>query len=542
MGDLAELLSRTSQMQVIVSREAGALPVSLYLRNVEPSRALEAACRSTGLCIKELDDHMYQIMTREESARGRQLYNDESVRVINIKYPAVLDLGETVRNLFADRVVWVEPSEENGDAKDAIDRALKRMDKLADRGQDFGGTGSDDDDDDDNDDDDDDDDDDENRDGESRVSTNVMRQLKTITEERREKMVAGNTDVRVGSDEQELGLVFVSAFPPTNTLLLRSSDEKALEQIVKVVADLDRPSPQVLLEVKVLEADVGSNMSTGIDWAFEAGDVSGTIENASGSTGLEPSLASLTTDAAGYNPRTAVFSAVTDHVTARLKAMQSEGRLVQLATPTLLVADNEASRVFIGSRSLFLKEVEYTRTRDDEGNVVSTEADPKIVEEEIGMSLLIAPRIHADRTLTLRVLQEETTFGQQRTIDYGTSDTISVQDINQRSVVSTIVAQDSNLVMIGGLIREKDSDRASGIPVLRSIPLVGRLFREKGTGKTRTELIILIRPSVLIAPGEVPVASMDLLKRISRHPSAKADIPDLGVELIPKPKPAKDEE
>ena len=527
MGDFAQLLARAGDLRVIVSREAAALPVALYLRDVEPAKALEAACRSTGLCIKELEDGMYQVMTREESARGRQLYNDESVRVIHVKYPPALDLGETLQNLFADRVVWVAPSGDNGDAKDAIGRALDRMDELADRGQDFGkGTSSQDDDDDD--DDDDEDDDDEGREG-GRVSASMMTQFDTITRERRKQLLAADDEVRVSAAEQELGLVFVSAFPATNTLLLRSSDVKALEQIATTVEALDRPSAQVLLEVKVLEVDLGTSETLGIDWALAAGDVTASVANGSGSAGLEGAIANLTADAAGFNPRTAVFQAITDHVAARLEAMQSEGRLVQLATPTLLVTDNEASRVFIGSRAKFLDSVERANTVITDSTVVTqSDLTPNLADEEIGMSLLIAPRIHADRSLTLRVLQEETGFGQQRAIDYGGSAAVTVQDINQRSVVSTIVAQDGNLVMIGGLIREKEAEKVSGVPVLRSIPLLGRLFQEKGKSKVRTELIILIRPSVLLAPGETAGASLDLLKRISRHPSASADVPGLG--------------
>lgn len=212
--------------------------------------------------------------------------------------------------------------------------------------------------------------------------------------------------------------------------------------------------------------------------------------------------------------------------------MESEGRLAQLATPTLLVADDEASRVFIGSQSQFLKKVERSSVVISEGGQTSGgDLTPELEERSIGMNLLITPRIHADRSVTLRVLQEDTDFGDMRTINFGGEAAVEVQDIRHRSVVSTIVAHDNHWVVIGGLLREGITEKESGVPILKDIPWLGNLFKSTGTSRIRSELVVMIRPLVLVAPGDDVNASRELLERVSRHPSIQHVLENARAEL-----------
>lgn len=552
MGEFAALLSRSGAIQVVASAEAAKMPVSLYLNNVSAEEALEAVCRSTGLVARKTPGGITHVFTRQEFSDAQGLYNDEVVATIQLKYATAADVGETLRNLFADRVVWMQPSRNLGDAEEVIEKALNRMDQLADRGQEFGrqdsaGTATD----------------RRYRDSRDRytdsrrdyrddsssrhdqtatASLGLMDQYRDLLRQHRPDAI-GDGDRTGLPDAARFGLVFVSAFPSTNMLLLRSTDDKALDHIRQAVTDLDRPTPQVLLEVRVLEVDLGKGEATGVDWLVEAGDAYGGVSNWAGGSirdlpaeslggSLDATVANQVAAATGFGSRTAVLGLLSDQIHARIQLLQTEGRLVQLATPTLLVANDEASRVFIGSRSKFLESVARSaRVVADGVDAEGGRLTPNIADQDIGMNLLIAPRIHADRSVTLRVLQEETGFGQEREIDYGEG-SVRVQDVVQRSVVSTIVAQDGNWVVIGGLIREGVGAKASGVPVLRSIPVLGAAFRSRGTSHTRSELMILIRPAVLVAPGEEAPVSRDLLERISRHPSVnRDDYPQLGVDL-----------
>jgi len=138
--------------------------------------------------------------------------------------------------------------------------------------------------------------------------------------------------------------------------------------------------------------------------------------------------------------------------------------------------------------------------------------------ERIGTTLLITPKIHADRTVTIRLLQEETQLGSRRTIEYGQTamDQFTSQDIEERSVTTTVLAKDNHAVAIGGLIRERDEERKTGVPLLMHIPLLGELFKRTTLSETRSELLVLIRPRVLLAPGEGETASREAMEKVGR--------------------------
>jgi general secretion pathway protein D len=139
--------------------------------------------------------------------------------------------------------------------------------------------------------------------------------------------------------------------------------------------------------------------------------------------------------------------------------------------------------------------------------------------KRIGTTLLVTPKIHADRTVTIRLLQEETELGSSRTIQYGKTgtDQFTSQDVEERSVTTTVVAKDGENIAIGGLIRKRRESQEIGVPGLMKIPYLGSLFKRNIRSETHKELLILIRPKVLLAPGEGEAASLDYSQRARRH-------------------------
>ena len=548
MAEFASLLSKSGAIQVIASKDAAETNISFVLQNVSAKSALDAACRANGLVSRSGADNIHYVYTKGEFNDTQGLYNDETMLTIQLKYATASDVGETLRNLFADRLVWVKPNLQEGDTDKLISNAIDRMELLSDNekfGSNSGSSGDSSNDNNDNDNDNNNDNDRNNSDSSrtgaaGAIELEMFEQFRTLL--KNNKSITGQAP-----NERQVGIVFVSAFPSTNVLLLRSTDDKALKQIKETVAELDKPTPQVLLEVKVLDLDLGDGKSIGVDWLYKRGDGSIGYNNYNQSADALAGELGATIQTAlgagtGFTPRTTQLKLMSDNITANIEAMKSEGRLVQLATPTLLVANGEASRVFVGSRTNFLKDVEVDSSTPPGSDTTITTYDPEISQEDVGMQLLINPRIHADRSVTLRILQEDSSLGQTRPIEYGRDgESITVQDVNNRSVVSTIVAQDGNWVATGGLIRESEVEKASGVPFLMDIPYLGRLFRSDGISKTRSELIILIRPVVLLAPGEEAEASKDLLEKLSKHPSiTKGGIKELDVDLPKKRKSTED--
>jgi general secretion pathway protein D len=301
------------------------------------------------------------------------------------------------------------------------------------------------------------------------------------------------------------------------------------------------------LEVKILELDISDEHRRGIDWLFSqtnsdgatyGGGFANGIPNVDGSGGgqeILPANSELVPQGTGIDQQAAIFSYVSNHVRARVQLMELEGKARSLATPTLLVTDSEASRIFVGSESTILTRVDVTSNTTSGDNPVTIRSyDPTTERRNIGTSLLITPRIHADRTVTIRVMQENSQAGDTKKIVYGIDDDgnqlyFDTTDIDQRTITTTVIAKNTETIAIGGLITEEDEDSTEGLPWVDDIPILGKAFERIARVKNRSELIILIRPYVLLAPGEGESISMEFLERMSEHPSAKKDLPELGI-------------
>lgn len=535
VGELARIMTEMTDLSVVASQKASGVEVTVYLKEIPCMTALQSICRSYGLLYKELGGGIIQIITKEEFSDNSGMFNYGFVVTIPVLYPPVEEMCEAVRNVYADRVVWLKPEDNTEEKLEELEGAFERMDQLADRGQadsENGQSSSS---------------SSSSSSNSSRSSSRNSRSSSNYSSSSRSsssgssgssatkplKLDDEDFDARVVSDSgqadhvRQSGVIFISAMKASNTMLVRSSDQEVVKQIKEIVKNLDRPTPQVLLEVKILSADVTDSQETGVNWLFKDGNFSGGL-----STGdLDwSSPGRIVAGAGNYgDTSSAVFNYMTNSMNVRLRLLEEEGKVSTLATPTLLVADNEASRIFTGSSSKFLDSVTPGESTQNENTTVITDPTPVIEEEDIGTSLILTPKIHADRTVTIRVLQDQSAFGDERTVyNYPENDdgdsrgSVQVQDINRQSVVTTVVAKDTNVIVIGGLITEKIVEKETGIPLLKDIPWLGWLFKDQVKSKKKKELIILIRPHVILAPGETQGRSRELLDRVSSSSAVKS--------------------
>ncbi|MDR2756994.1 MAG: hypothetical protein LBC20_14955, partial [Planctomycetaceae bacterium] len=546
--EFARLLSQGASWKIVVSRQAAAIPINTYFEQISGEDAVRAVCQANNLWYRKDSNGIISIMTVEEYRKGLLAHSHDAVKVVTLLYPDARAVGDSIQRLFKNRVVWTPPDEYYNDPIEDMERALERMESLSDRVQSMqqgtsrsstsnssygrnGSTSSR-----------------RNNRQQSRQNLDPLSANKIVEdivpEIESEKLIAQLT-----SDEEmkigEPGIIYLSAFRGTNDLMIRSSDPEAVEEIAKLVAQLDKPQPQVLLEVKVLDLRLTDDESFGLDWLFKSGNISGghstgILEDSYGSTFTEilnPG-ASLIPSGAGLDPKAIVLQTVSDNILARIQAMQDSGRVVSLATPNLCVADNEASRIFIGKETTVLTAVSVSKSTTTGNNpVVDTSYDPEAERMNIGTTLLITPRIHADRTTTIRIVQEDSQVGETQEIIFGTDNSGSSlgsrnmsffsKDIDTRTVTTTVVAADGQVSAIGGLIREEVKHRDIGVPGLMKIPYLGMAFKTTFKNRERHELLILVRPFVLLAPGEGGQTTQCFLQRLSEHPSAHGIIPPL---------------
>ena len=325
-----------------------------------------------------------------------------------------------------------------------------------------------------------------------------------------------------------------------NQLIVRSSDTKAMQEIRDLVCRMDVPTPVVLLEVKVLQINLSDDFASMFDFQFTdnvltAGGFSPGAPNNSGfsSGNILPPYANLAPyrftainpgPAGNTPPQNFLFQVVSANFRARLQLLETKNRVTELASPLLMTANNEVSRIFSGVTQPITTGFSSSQLVTNTATTTTLPPSPVTTLQDLGTTLLITPNVNADRTVTLRILEENSTDvpnGANIPIVNvgGTTTQVPVDTVQRQTISGTVVAMDGQTLAFGGLIQETLSDNRQEVPVLGKIPYVGVFFRSQDTKRQRTELVILIRPFVLTTPCESQATSRSMLEALSIHPN-----------------------
>jgi general secretion pathway protein D len=193
-----------------------------------------------------------------------------------------------------------------------------------------------------------------------------------------------------------------------------------------------------------------------------------------------------------------------------------------LATPLLLASNNRPARLFVGEERVLTTGVSTDVTTPSDGATTTT-IDPETEVRDIGNSLLITPKINADRTVTLFLVHDSSHVSpDSATIPVATADggvvPFPIDTVNTANLQATVVAKDGMTLAVGGLIRIELTDHEQKVPVLGDIPILRFFFRKKVTDRSKAELILLITPRVLFTPTEADAVTRERVKALSSHP------------------------
>jgi general secretion pathway protein D len=278
--------------------------------------------------------------------------------------------------------------------------------------------------------------------------------------------------------------ILVSADESQNALVLMA-DPAQLSMLDKVITQLDQPRAQVLVEAAIVEVSGDINEALGVQWAARAGNVAGGT-NFSG-TGL--SIGTLLGNGKDKNitlPDGAIIGIGTSNFGALVTALSSDSKNNLLSTPSLLTLDNEAAEILVGQNVPF-QTGSYTTDTAGASNPFTT-----VERQDVGVTLKVTPHINEGNTLRLKVEQESSELASAPP-GITTSDVIT----NKRSVKSTILADDGQIIVLGGLIKDNVKTQVSKVPVLGSIPLLGRLFTSTKDVTEKTNLMVFLRPTLV---------------------------------------------
>jgi general secretion pathway protein D len=298
-----------------------------------------------------------------------------------------------------------------------------------------------------------------------------------------------------------------------NLLLVKSSDEIVLREIESLIREMDRPPRQVLLEMRILEVQLGRDFHSVFDiGASDVDTYSGPFElgfgsgaSPSGSGGPYARKAVSLGNFMELSDSTAVWQVVSNRLRMRLQLMERENRVNVLATPMVIAANNQQARLFIGSEETLLTGASTDSTTGYMGgNNTNVTMDTEL--RNVGQTLIILPRINADRSVTLTIDQDNSYITRGATtlpvvINNQTMD-IPIDSVTTANLQVTAHARDGMTVAVGGMIRQSIQDSEDKVPFLGDIPLLGTLFKKTVRENSRRQIVLLITPWIMENPEE----------------------------------------
>lgn len=556
--DALRMLADQSGQNYSASAAANKTLINALLRNLSAANVVEEICKSHNLYFKRDEvTNIIRVLTVDEFQRDLIGFREEQTEVFTLKFPNVFDVALAISDLYGDRVRLSLGTEYQDEDTEDLETRFDRFDVVNRRGQLTSGTGN-------------------NVNGNGSSTTfagsgengfsfgsngrssgygssrnsnssnrqntserrratnsteeNLQNQFQGLTPEQAQRLAralarngSGDGDATIESLRARPAHIYVTANRRNSIVGVRSADKGAMDEIRKLVHRLDVRTPMVLLEVKVLSVDLGDDLRTVFDYDFNNGHVAGSFTTGGGIELPNPGFS------AGLRSSDMTFTVVSNNFRARIQALEEKRRVKSLATPLLLTANNEVSRLFLGEERPLIRNVSSQTIITDRN--VATTPNTTVEFRNVGNTLLITPNINSDRTVTLRLLQENSFISPNQAqlpvvtnnANGGSSgvQNVGVDVVATRTISGTFVAKDNLAVAIGGLIEDSTNDVRAGVPLVGRIPVVGFFFRRTEKTKNRKELIIMIRPHIISTPADSQAISQDVLHNLAAPDSQR---------------------
>lgn len=313
------------------------------------------------------------------------------------------------------------------------------------------------------------------------------------------------------SSNDSPGNGMIQADTATNSLIITAS-EPVYRNLRAVIDQLDARRSQVYIEALIVELSATTGANLGIQWQ-------GALLSQSGNNGIyggtsfgtgNSNIVDLTAQAYGLSSSgsagtTALASAsgllqngLNVGILHKFGNFFGLGGLLQalatssdanvLSTPNLITLDNEEAKIVVGQNVPVVTGSYATPTAN---SATSVSAFNTFDRRDVGVTLHVKPQITTDGVLKLQLYQEDSS------VDTTTTNNPGGVTINTRSIQSTILADDGEIVVLGGLMQDNYTTSNSKIPLLGDIPWIGQLFRSESKTRTKTNLMVFLRPVIV---------------------------------------------
>ncbi len=281
-----------------------------------------------------------------------------------------------------------------------------------------------------------------------------------------------------------------------NALVVRA-DPAMMKEVVNVIDQLDQRRSQVLIQAAIVEVSGDNAQQLGVQWA--AGDPKSGVglinfSTAGASLASIAAAVSANTPPSSFNDGAAIALGKTGtnangdrtFYGALIQALATTTNANLLSTPSIVTLDNQEAKIVVGQN------VPFITGSSTSSSSTTTNPFQTIERQDVGITLKVIPHIGEGGTVRLEIEQEVSAV------------LPSVQGVNsadlitsKRSIKTTVLADDGQTIVLGGLIKDDNTKTVSKVPLLGDIPLLGYLFRATSDKKTKQNLLVFLQPTLL---------------------------------------------
>jgi type II secretory pathway component GspD/PulD (secretin) len=268
-----------------------------------------------------------------------------------------------------------------------------------------------------------------------------------------------------------------------------------MERVRSLVADFDSNTREVLIEAKIVEITLSDDYAMGVDWQ----KVYGLAEDSLTFTGSFPFSAPTSTSS---TMKLSVGTLANDKYTFALTLIKAYGKLKVVSSPHIVVCNNEEAKFMVGTREA------YVTTTITTGDVTTTTSE-SVQFIDVGVTLYVTPIINKGGFVKMHIKPEVSSIADWLETTEGNK----IPIVDTSNVETDVLVKDGNTIILAGLIKTSADKSVSKMPVLGSIPVLGKLFSNVSDINSKKELAIFLTPHVITGADEMLKLKEDIKTR-----------------------------
>ncbi len=291
--------------------------------------------------------------------------------------------------------------------------------------------------------------------------------------------------------------ISVTADPATNSLVIQASRE-GYDTLRSVIEKLDVQRPQVLVEALIMEVNITDAQELGFAAFVEVldGTNTATIQTAT-EAASRGALAGMTGGGSEAFLQNGLFARYARQegdttIQAVLRAVATDNSTNIVSAPHILTSDNEQAEIRIGDNIPIIS----SRVQSAAGVETGLSTSVNVERQDVGVTLRVTPQITEGDTLRMEIFQEITTINEALQESVGNAEDVGVP-LSNRRIENTVVVDDGETVVIGGLLSEDYDDLITKVPWLGNVPVLGWLFKSTSRQLVKTNLLVFLTPHII---------------------------------------------